>query len=528
MLTRLTQVLLCVVGNVGLMTGVAAETIPLKLVAGHLVVGASLTNAQGQSNDVNLEVSLERPEVLVLHGDQLEWLEKATSVGVLLKPGLQLGLPASEVVVEARSAREELQNRLTRLHSSEMGERPIKGSLGAGFLKRYRVVFDVAGGAMTLTPSRAGSPLAGVARNFELKEGRAWLPVSYGAGKSGQLLLGSENYDTFVDGGIARDMGKAAGDIGSVKLGRASDVPPFDLSQDLAFRPRRFADDDDRDNDDALLISGANLLEIFRVDIDWSASRIAFTRQRETRYPRGDLDFFQAEVAGRPEGMLAYLQQHPDSRFGAEAATYLMQWRLEQHATDDEVLQALRWIVDTAPADRRMESGMEYVRMFATMPGKTRLVQRAGMLALQFSRDAVTVQDTYRLHNIIGEAFLKDDELTPAWKHFLAAAFMPLDNATDLRHNLAVNLNLARVYEKQQRFARAYSRYRKARDLMSLKVRDQPSLLEIANGAVDAATLNPQQLQTVEAARTWQAEITTSMTRLRARIAPDNRVLLDG
>ncbi|MEJ1962750.1 MAG: hypothetical protein WDO56_14875 [Gammaproteobacteria bacterium] len=526
---RLVCLLLIAIGSAGLAAGAAAETVPLKVVEGHLVVGVSLSNAEGESNDVMLEVSLERPEVLVLHGDQHEWLKDGASVGLLLKPDLQVALPANEVVIEARGGRERIQNELTRMHSNETGELPVKGTLGTGFLRRYRVVLDVAGGTMTLTPPGAAPRLdSTLARSFELREGRAWLPLRYADGKSGQLLLGSENYDTLIDSQSARDLGKAAGDIGPVRLGRESETPPFDLAQDLAFRPRLLADDDDKANDGALLVSGVNLLEIFRVEIDWSASRIAFTRRREIRYPRADLEFFQAEVAAKPEGILAWLQRYPQSRLSAEAAAELMQLRIEQSATDDEVMQALQWVVDTAPVDRRLESCMQYVRTFVPMPGKTGLVERAGALALKYSRSAATVQDTYRLHNLIGEAFLKDGELTEAWKHFLSAAFMPLDNESDLVHNLSVNLNLARVYDRQQRFARAYSRYRRARDLMNVKGRDRPSLIDLLSHAPDESTLTPEARQLIESARIWKAEIDTAMARLRTKIPPDNRVLLDG
>jgi tetratricopeptide (TPR) repeat protein len=276
-----------------------------------------------------------------------------------------------------------------------------------------------------------------------------------------------------------------------------------------------------------MLVSGVNLFEVFRVGIDWSTSRMAFTRQREARYPLEDFEFFEAEASGKADDLLAYLRRHPKTRLGAEAAAALMKVRLEDRAPDDGLVEALQWIVDTAPADRRLESCMEYVRAFAAMPGRSALVQRAGAMALKSSRAAVTVQDTYRLHNLIGESLLAAGNLEEAWKHFLSAAFMPLDNQSDLLHNLAVNLNLARVYDRQDRYARAYSRYKKALALMRVKVKDRPTLVEFA-AMPENPDMPPDMREYAESARRNLAEIDGALKRLRPKIPAGNRVLLEG
>jgi hypothetical protein len=501
--------------------------LPLKVVDGHLLVRAVITNSKGDSNEVMLEIALEREEVLVLHKDQHEWLESGPSMGLRLEPDLQVSLEGSDVKVEGMPARERAQNAVSRFHSQETGETPVKGTLGAGFFRRYHVAIDVPAGEMKLSALGSTRAVGDSVERFSVEGGRMWLPVKFGGARDGRLLVGSAHFDTLVDSAIARSMGKPAGDVGSVQVGREADRPIFDLAQDVVFRPRLLAEDEDPGNDGAAFVSGVNLLEAFHVEIDWNDSQIAFTRKREARRSQADFELFQAQASGKPENISSWLQRNVSHRLSIEAAAGLMQWRIEEQATDAELMQALQWIVDTAPPARRMESCIGYVRIFAAMPGRSSLVQRAGSLALQHSRSALTAQDTYRLHNILGEALLKEGALTEAWKHFLSAAFMPLDNSTDLLHNLSVNLNLARVYDRQDRTVRAYSRYRKALALMSVKVRNQPALIEAAQGA-NNPSLTPEQRNELESLRGLQAEIESAMKRLRARIPADNAVLAEG
>ena len=108
----------------------------------------------------------------------------------------------------------------------------------------------------------------------------------------------------------------------------------------------------------------------------------------------------------------------------------------------------------------------------------------------------MTVQDVYRLHRVLGELYLEQGELDSAWKHLLSAAFVPI--ARDPEHAFRVALNLARVYEKQGRAARAYSRYKAAL-------------------AVPGAPVTPD----------LRKEITEALARLKTGIPSDTLKLLD-
>lgn len=505
--------LLCA-GGAALAQAGGSLVVPVRVVEGHLMAIGFVTNRAGDVNDLSVELSFEDPGVFTLHGDQYGWLDDAPVVKLLLKPGAEFKFSAAEVKPETRPEREQMQNELTRFHSNKLDEHKAKGTLGAGFFRKYHVVLDVAAGTLALSPLETGAALKGqVVRPFEWRGNRLWMPVQYGAGKTGLMLLGGDAYDTFIDSEVAKSLGKAAGDVTPVWLGGESGI---DLSRQMALRPRPLA------ATGATFVTGVNLLEAFRVEVDWNSSRIAFTPSRQVEYPKGDLAYFQAEIADKPEAFQAYLEQYPATRLSAQAARRLMEGRIKQvGATDEALMQALQWVAKTSVPERQMENCTPYVRAFRAMPGRDALVVQAGLFALQYSRQAVTVQDTYRLHNIIGEAYMKQDKVKEAWKHFLSAAFMPLDNNTDLIHNIAVNYNLACAYDRMGRATRAYSRFVRTQEMLA-------PLMEQVAGIPADAELSPADRETVEFLKKADATVKEALPRLKAKIPADELEMLEG
>jgi hypothetical protein len=508
-------------GLLGLAGVAAAQTpgaslvIPVRVVEGHLMVVGYIANRAGDVNDLSLEVSFEHPGVLTLHGDQHAWLDAPAIVKLVLKPDVEVQLPGNEVRAESRPEREALHNALTRFHSNQLDEHKAKGVLGAGFLSKYRVVLDVAAGTLTLSPPESQAPPRGErVQDFELRDGRIWVPVSYADGRDGHMVLGGDWYDTHIDGALARELGKPAGNVEPMWLGEEGRY--VDLSGQLAFRPGSMTG--------PVLVSGVNFLESFRVEVDWTGSQIAFTRTRQPEYPQADFDFFQAELDKSADAMQQYLRRHPESRLAPDAARALMQRRLQEaEVTDASLLAALQWVVDTSRQERRMENCVQYVNHFRTMPGRAALVVQAGKLALQHSREAVTVQDTYRLHNIIGEAYFEQDQVNDAWKHFLSAAFMPLDDRTDRLHNISVQYNLARAYDRMDRHTRAYSRYVRTRDMLE-------PIAEQLEGADEATIegLAPALRMQVKLLKGAVGAVKEAVERLSKQIPPEELEMLEG
>jgi tetratricopeptide (TPR) repeat protein len=483
----------------------ATSTIPLRLANGRVAIAGDLVGLRF-TNEVSLEISFEYPDALTLHPDQYNWLGLDPNdlgladpplVHFLIGPGIKLSIPAKEIVAEPSAERVAFQNMMTRLYSSELGEHKLKGTIGIGLLKKYLVTIDLSAKQLVLAPPRAaGAPQEAVgadtiARPFEYLGDRILVGLNYGETGAGRLAIGGGDYDTFIDSRVAAPLGKPAGDVSPVWL--ADEATPdrkLDLSRYVAFRPQVFGLSATPSADSPTVVAGWNLLESFRVELDWANQRVALTQKKVPHYPKADFEFFQAESLGTGDALQAYLEKYPHERLSAEAATRLVASRLEHDkAGDAEVLKALRWAVSTSRPGRRTETCLAYLKSFGETPRRLDLAIAAGIEGLTYAREAFDARVVYTLHNALGELYLKKSEWDDAWKHFLSAAFMAPDD-------LGIALNLARVYDHQGQVRRAYARYKK----------------------VAAAQGLPPEIET---------EVKTAMERLRKLLPKDDPLLRD-
>ncbi len=481
--------------------------VPVRVVNGHLIVFADLVGLQYQ-DEVSLEISLEYPAAITLHPDQYHWLgmdpdalERGDEIVITLQmgQGITWSIPGRDIVPERSPERVAAQNSMTKLHSSALGERKLKGTIGVGFLRQYHVTLDVQHGQMVLAPPRAvddvspSFPLADIAVSpFDDTDNRLQIGLQYADDRTGRMTIGGTEYDTVIDAAVARDLERPAGNVSPVWLAENGESErTLDLSRYLAFRPKVLGSTGAAETDRPVIVTGVNLLEHFRVEIDWANRSIGFTQTKAPQYPQQDFEFFQAEVQGNADAMRAYLEKHPRERLSPDAARLLVAWRLEKDkANDEQLMEALRWVVDTSPPGRRAETCLFYVDVFTTVPDRAELAIAAAKEGLKHSREAVDVTRVYGLHNALGEQYVKKGDLTQAWKHFLASAFMMPDD-------IMTSLNLARVYDRQGRTRRAYARYK--------RVAAAEHLGDVIDGEVKAA-----------------------MERLRSELPKDDLLLSDG
>jgi hypothetical protein len=488
--------------------GASSLTLPLKLVDGHLVVGVTIFNQTGMDDGISFELALDYPDLLTLDGDQHDWLGLSGGakgqnqmIRVKFSDGTTVLLPGKDIKAERSAARASLHNRMTVAFASELEERKLKGMLGLAFLKNYRVSLDVAAKQLVLQPLRgSNSGPSDFAATFELKEGQMVLPVTSPAGPNSRMILGSSNYDSLIDPEIAQRLGKPAGDVAPVTLAGSAGL---DLSRFVVFRPKAWGAKPAADAEAPLLFSGVNLLEAFKLEFDWTNSRVRFVQQKDLPVAaKGDREFFLADAANTADGFQAFLEKNPTNRNAGEAATRLMALRMDEWGvSDDDLLKALQWVIDTSPPERRLDNCITFVNRIAAQPGKSALTIQAGLVALKYSRGAVTVQHVYRLHRILGEQYLEQGDLQAAWSHLMSAAFVPLNRSDPDRALQAfrIALGLGRVYERQERFARAYSRYKAAM-------------------AVPGAPMTANEKE----------EITAALERLRKKIPAEDLQMLDG
>ncbi|HRV81166.1 MAG TPA: hypothetical protein P5218_07015 [Planctomycetota bacterium] len=282
---------------------------------------------------------------------------------------------------------------------------------------------------------------------ISLINNRVWLPVRRPDGTPGAMMVGTGQYDSWVDRGWAESLGKPAGDVGPVKIG------PIDLHTFVALRPERMVE---VHPDGVVGKVGLNLLEHLDIDID-RANRVAKIQiAAPAKFPTGDLEFFRARALEDAGAVEAFLNDHKDSRLAAEASKLLLNLRIDEGGSSEEIGRAVQWVCDSTPKDLRTTRMYDLMREMSDA-GQTVVVLEAGKLGVAAGRDDRYPNAVHQVHGLLGRTYLEDYEkngehATEAWRHLLSAAFgLPEDGS--------INLDLGRFYEKQGRYNRAYSRY---------------------------------------------------------------------
>ncbi|MEM8711408.1 MAG: hypothetical protein AAGG01_10685, partial [Planctomycetota bacterium] len=350
---------------------------------------------------------------------------------------------------------EEVFEEFTKYHSAEIGENALVGSIGAEVLRDWTVTFALPEGAVRLTPPASQAEVAGsvvtstyvesdgtVVAPLTLLDDMAWLPVRWNDGEPAGIMLGTSTYDTRLDVRAARRIGRAAGDVGSVKLG------DIDFAEYVAFRPESIVE---VHPDLALGITGLGLLESLQVTIDRSRREVRVRSARPPEFPDADLQFFSARAAEDAELLLTFLEQNKDARLAHEAARLLLEYALEDMASEEEVDQAVRWIYDTMAGDLRTTRMLDLMKEMADA-GEAGVVVAAGRLGIDAGRDDRYPNAVHEVHGLLGRTLLDRGDGDDAWRHLLSAAF-------GLPENGRVNYDLGRFYESQGRHRRAFSRY---------------------------------------------------------------------
>lgn len=422
--------------------------IPIHVVNGRLVVACQI--AAQKRIAANLFVDYDAPCGLVLHTQAARGIEVQNEKGSL--NAITVYLPDINIEVgEHERGVDKQYDEFTKWWSKELGENAVVGTLGAKVLANYHATFDLAAGFLELSAphaavSEAPEPRAGsFTVPITIFGDKAWVKVGFGDKQSGALALATSTFDTWIDGGVCRKLGKPAGDVGPVRL---ADV---DLANFVAFRP----DDEKSEHPDgAFGRTGLNLLASFRVEIDRVNHFARFTATRPASFPIADAEYFKTCVDGTPEALEHWLERFPSERFSHEAALALLDLLVNSNADEERSKRALALVEKTTPEDLQATSALSLMDAL-TASNKTSLVLAAGALGLDGGRKDRYPDAVHKIHARMGDVLLASGDRHEAWKHLLSAAFgLPEDGP--------LNLSLARYYEDEGRYTRAFSRYLQA------------------------------------------------------------------
>lgn len=426
-------------------TAPPAARVPVRIVHGKLVVACQISARKRIA--ANLFLDYDAPVGLLLHNQAGAGIVAENEDGT---PNvITVHLPDLNLQVERREfGDQEPFDRFTRWWSAELGENPVVGTLGAKALGRYHVAFDLDAGFVELSAPRDDGgespppPAGAIELPLSIHAGLAWIPVAWSGGHAGVMAIATSTYDTRVDEDLCWELGKPAGDIGAVRAHEA------DFARYVPMRPERGRLSHP---DGAFGQTGLDLLLHFRVEVDRARAVCRLTETRPPDYPQAEADYYRARAADDPTALEAWLDAHPDQRLAEEAATRLLQLRLDEGAPLEEMHAALGRLHATRPDDLKATGAVELVgEMLQT--GRPDCALIAGELGLAHGRTDRYPEAVFRLQARLGQIQLRQGDLREAWRRLLAAAFgLPEDGA--------VNLGLATIYEREERWARAFSRY---------------------------------------------------------------------
>lgn len=434
----------------------APSRIPVSVVEGRLVVRCDVST-RFRRIPVNLFIDYEETCGLQLHNQVAVGLKSETDDGRSFP--ITVHLPGLDLEVERREiGDDEYFDEFTKWNSIALGEVAAVGTLGAKLLANYHILFDLDAGFLELSAPRPRDEGTGRENSAQDEVGPglvrvpltdiggiAWLPVSFDGGQPAAMALGTGRYDTTVDHFLAGDLGAPAGDIGPVTLGE------FDLTEFVVLRPEEV---NYVHPDGALGVTGLNVLESFRVEVDRVNKWATFESMHAPSVPAGDAEFFAAMVDEDQARIAAFIENYEEHRLRLEAARLLVTLLLVEGADIETMRPAMVAVDQACPEDLRATSALAQMKICNAF-GVPEHIILAGEIGLESGRDDRYPDAVHKLHARLGEVHLTQKNEDKAWRHLLSAAFgLPEDGM--------INLNLGKFYEGQGRHKRAFSRYLQA------------------------------------------------------------------
>ncbi len=435
--------------------------VPVKVVAGKLVVSCDVST-RFRRIPVTLFVELDVKSGLRLHNQAAGGIRAENRDGT--PNAITIHLPDLKIAVPTREhGPEKTYEDFTKFHAPAIGEVALVGSIGSEILKKYHIVFDLVDGVMRMRPpaerdEESIQPVAGsITAPISVTNDLAWFNVRYADGKPGAMAVGTSAYDTLIEEGAAESRGKPAGDVGALTVGG------LDLATYVALRPEPIAQ---IHKDGVVGITGLNLLQHLRVEIDRVNRFVRFTERKPAAFPTEDLAFFRARAEEDGDTTEAFLKAHPKARLAVEAAALLVDQRLDEDADGETMGRALTWVNESHAEDLRATAMLDLMKVLAEA-GRTEFVVAAGKVGIESGRKDRYPDAVHKIHSRVGQVLLEAGQPREARRHLLSAAFgMPQDGF--------VNLYLGKYYEQGGRIRRAYSRYVQA----SIQPESGPQALE--------------------------------------------------
>ncbi|MDM3872156.1 hypothetical protein QSV34_12450 [Porticoccus sp. W117] len=443
----------------------------LKIIDGKMVVALELVS-RSHSQFLSFFIEPDKDHALSVHPQVIQFmgLQRGESeVNLVAVNGGRAPISVNDVGVFPD---DDALRRASELFSAELADVILAGSLGRKFLDNYLLEININEGSIKLySPESIGKDTEFLGDTIFVgnKDKNGVLSFPYkNNNQTGMFKLAGDYSTTIaVNGSVnvpesvyleeAKKYGEKIVNVVDYAAIRKAHISIDNFESEKS----GFADEVKAERSLQMLKLGVSFIKNFRVVIDYKNYRLGLTKviSPESSKILEDQKFYRAEAAKSPGQIVEFLEKHSDNQHAEEASQMLLEWRISNQAGEAEMVEAAKWVRDTAPEKGRGKYMMDLVeRMRNERADDYRLALAIGEMGLSVVRQDGDPGNLYRLHNLLGETRLQNDDVQGAWRHFLSAAF-------GMSRNPEINLNLGLVYEKKGRIRRAYSRYRRALDL---------------------------------------------------------------
>ena len=444
----------------------------IKLIDRKMVVSLELAS-RSNSQHLSFFIEPDKDHALSVHPQVIEFmgLQRGESeVDLVSVNGGRAPINVNDISVFPD---DDALRRASEMFSAELSDVILAGSLGRKFLDDYLVEINISEGNIKLySPDSVGAETDNLGDVIFLgnkdKDGVLSFPYKNNNNEMGAFEV-SGDYSTAIATNDSVDIPDSVYLEEAKKYGEKV----INVIDYAAIRKVSVALPDGNNGSDDVtdevksesslqrLKLGVSFIQNFRVVIDYKNYRLGLTKTTSPEPSKilEDQKFYRAEAAKSPDHIVEFLEKYPDNEHAEEASKMLLEWRISNQAGEAEMIEAARWVRDTAPKKGRGKYMMDLVeRVRNERADDYRLAVAIGEMGLSVVRQDGDPGNLYRLHNLLGETRLQNDDIQGAWRHFLSAAF-------GMSRSPEINLNLGLVYEKKGRIRRAYSRYRRALDL---------------------------------------------------------------
>ena len=361
-----------------------------------------------------------------------------------------------------------LCNTLTAEYAEENNQIDVAAKIGWPILKHYSLRLNFDTQELVLTPSEersaedARAEFELVINDLQQVGDQVWVPVFAAEDDRVYMQFDTATYHTRIDQDLASTINYPAEEDATVYFSDGDTERPI---TDMAALMRVDFQSDDRINAGQRLATGLSLLTGYDLEIN-PKTRFSRTTHRSriaTLGVRMRNSMLRLEAKDR-HALDAFLAAHPADRNVEEAVENRFVLGLDAGDEVDVQMAALEKGVEVTDKGERFRYLNGFVGLAAQAQADPNLTIAVGERSLEFVGVSNNPADRQQIQMYMGDLYFEQGDVKQATRYYMSAGFNG-----DPRAENVVKFKLATVYEKQERWGRAYANYARAlKEQMSL------------------------------------------------------------